>query len=85
MKAWIAAGVAVLFAAALIAWQVQARRAGAINLTAEDMALVVKGLPPQAQMQFASSEEARKDLAKNIKQILALGEEARAAALIAPT
>ncbi|HEV2913676.1 MAG TPA: peptidylprolyl isomerase [Pyrinomonadaceae bacterium] len=81
MKAWIAAGVAVLFAAALIAWQVQARRAGAINLTAEDMTLIVKGLPPQAQMQFASSEEARKDLAVQIKQILALGEEARAAGI----
>ena len=81
MKAWIAAGVAVLFAAALIAWQVQARRAGAINLSAEDMALVVKGFPPQAQMQYASSEEARRDLAKNIKQILALGEEARAAGI----
>jgi len=81
MKAWIAAGVAVLFAAALIAWQVQARRAGAINLTADDMALIVKGLPPQAQMQFSSSEEARKELATQIKQILALGEEARAAGI----
>ncbi|HVG31886.1 MAG TPA: peptidylprolyl isomerase [Pyrinomonadaceae bacterium] len=81
MKAWIAAGVAIVFGAALIVWQVQARRAGAINLTAEDMSLIVKGLPPQSQMQFASSEEARKDLAKQIKQMLALAEEAKAAGI----
>jgi parvulin-like peptidyl-prolyl isomerase len=81
LKAWIAAGVAILFAAALIVWQVQARRAAAINLTSDDMATIVKGLPPQAQMQFASSEEARKDLAKQIRQMLALAEEARAAGI----
>lgn len=81
LKAWIAAGVAILFAAALIVWQVQARRAGAVNLTSDDMSLIVKGLPPQAQMQFASSEEARKDLAKQIRQMLALAEEARAAGI----
>jgi parvulin-like peptidyl-prolyl isomerase len=81
MKAWIAAGVAIVFGAALIVWQVQARRASAINLTAEDMSLIVKGLPPQSQMQFASSEEARKDLAKQIRQMLALAEEAKAAGI----
>jgi parvulin-like peptidyl-prolyl isomerase len=81
MKAWIAAGVAILFGAALIVWQVQARRANAINLTAEDMSLIVKGLPPQSQMQFASSEEARKDLAKQIRQMLALAQEAKAAGI----
>lgn len=81
MKAWIAAGVAILFGAALIVWQVQARRASAINLTAEDMSLIVKGLPPQSQMQFATSEEARKDLAKQIRQMLALAQEAKAAGI----
>ena len=81
MKAWIAAGVAIIFGAALIVWQVQARRASAINLTAEDMSLIVKGLPPQSQMQFASSEEARKDLAKQIRQMLALAEEAKSAGI----
>jgi parvulin-like peptidyl-prolyl isomerase len=81
MKAWIAAVVAILFAAGLIMWQVQARRSSAINLTSDDMSLIVKGLPPQAQMQFASSEDARKDLAKQIKQMLALAEEAKAAGI----
>lgn len=73
--------VAILFAAGLIMWQVQARRSSAINLTSDDMSLIVKGLPPQAQMQFASSEDARKDLAKQIKQMLALAEEAKAAGI----
>lgn len=73
--------VAILFAAGLIMWQVQARRSSAINLTSDDMSMIVKGLPPQAQMQFASSEEARKDLAKQIKQMLALAEEAKAAGI----
>lgn len=81
MKAWIAAGVAIVFGAALIVWQVQARRGSAINLSADDMSLIVKGLPPQAQMQFASSEDARKDLAKQIRQMLALAEEAKAAGI----
>ncbi|HEX8142660.1 MAG TPA: peptidylprolyl isomerase [Pyrinomonadaceae bacterium] len=81
MKAWIAAVVGILFAAALIVWQVQARRSGAINLTSDDMTKIVQGLPPQAQMQFASSEESRKDLAKQIRQMLALAEEARAAGI----
>ncbi|HEX8137389.1 MAG TPA: peptidylprolyl isomerase [Pyrinomonadaceae bacterium] len=80
-KAWIAAAVAILFAAGLIYWQVQARRAGAITLTSDDMSMIVKGLPPQAQMQFASNEEARKDLAKQIRQMLALAEEAKAAGI----
>jgi parvulin-like peptidyl-prolyl isomerase len=62
-------------------WQVQARRSSAINLNSDDMAMIVKGLPPQAQMQFASSEDARKDLAKQIKQMLALAEEAKAAGI----
>lgn len=73
--------VAILFAAGLIMWQVQARRSSAITLNSDDMAMIVKGLPPQAQMQFASSEEARKDLAKQIRQMLALAEEARAAGI----
>ena len=73
--------MAILFAAGLIYWQVQARRAGAITLTSDDMSMIVKGLPPQAQMQFASNEEARKDLAKQIRQMLALAEEAKAAGI----
>lgn len=78
-KALIAASVAVLFALGLIVWQAKANRARAINLTAEDMSLIAGEQPPQVRARLASDEKARKDFAKNIRQLLALAEEARAA------
>ena len=39
-KAYIAAAVAIVFAGALIFWQVKARNAGPVELTPEDMALI---------------------------------------------
>jgi parvulin-like peptidyl-prolyl isomerase len=78
-KAFIAAGVAVLFALGIIVWQAQARRARVVNLTAEDMSLIAGEQPPQVRARLASDEKARKDFAKNIRQLLALAEEARAA------
>ena len=76
-KAWIAAGVAVLFSVALIAWQVKARRSEAVNLTAEDMALVAEDQPPQFRARLASDEAARKDFAENLRSSFAVAEEAR--------
>jgi parvulin-like peptidyl-prolyl isomerase len=76
-KAWIAAGVAVVLSIALIAWQVKARRSEAVNLTAEDMAMVVEDQPPQLRASLADDEQARKDFAKDIRTLLAVAEEAR--------
>jgi peptidyl-prolyl cis-trans isomerase C len=78
-KAMIAAGVAILFAGALVVWQVRAGRAGAVTLTAEDMAIIVEGFPPQAQAQLAADKETRKEFAKDLREMLSLAEEARAA------
>jgi hypothetical protein len=78
-KAIIAAVVAVAFAAGLITWQVKAKRASAVNLTAEDMALIVADQPPQFRARLASSEEERKEFAKSIKEQLSVAEAARAA------
>jgi peptidyl-prolyl cis-trans isomerase C len=79
-KGLIAAAVAIALAAGLIVWQVKASRGGrSINLTAQDMELLAKDQDPRLQMQLASSEEARKEFAKNLREMLALGEEARAA------
>lgn len=80
-KGLIAAVVAIACAAGLIVWQVKASRARNINLTAQDMELLAKDQDPRMQMQLASSEEARKDFAKNIREVLALAEEARAAGI----
>jgi parvulin-like peptidyl-prolyl isomerase len=78
-KALIAAAVAVVFSLGIIVWQVQAHRARAVNITAEDMTLIAGEQPPQLRARLAGDEKARKDFAKNIKQLLALAEEARAA------
>ena len=77
-KALIAAGVVVLFAGALVVWQVKAGRTKAVNLTAEDMATIVDGFPPQARMQLASDEKTRKEFAKDVREMLSLAEAARA-------
>lgn len=78
-KAIIAAGLAILFAAGLVFWQVKAGRAGTVNLSADDMAKIVESFPPQAQAQLAGDKEARKEFAKDLRELLALAEEAKAA------
>ena len=77
-KAWIAAGVAVVFAIGLIVWQVKARRSEAVNLTAEDMAMIAEDQSPQFRSRLASDETARKEFAGDLKKLLAVAEEARA-------
>lgn len=77
-KALIAAGFAVVISGLLIAWQVQARRASAINISSEDMKQIVETLPPQQRAMLASSEEERKKLAKDLRELLAVAEEAKA-------
>jgi peptidyl-prolyl cis-trans isomerase C len=76
-KAFIAAAVAIAFAVGLVVWQVKAGRTGAVNLTAEDMAIIVEGFPPQAQAQLAADKETRKEFAKDIREMLALAEAAK--------
>lgn len=75
-KALIAAAVAVVFAGGLIFWQVKARKAGPVELTPEDMALLAEEQPPQMRARLAVDENARKDFAKQVRQLLALAEEA---------
>ena len=77
-KAWIAAGVGILFSVGLIVWQVRASHATAINLSADDMSLIASDQAPQVRMRLASDEAARKDFVKNVRELLAVAEEARA-------
>ena len=74
-KAWIAAAVGIVFSLSLIVWQVKAGRAG-IYLSAGDMELIAED-QPQMRARLASDEAARKDFAKNIRELLAVAEEAR--------
>ena len=77
-KAWIAAAVGIIFAAGLIGWQVIARRAGAVNLTTDDMTLIAADQAPQMRARLASDEASRKEFAKDIRELFAVAEEARA-------
>ena len=77
-KAYIAAAVAILFAAGLIFWQVKARRPGPVELSPEEMSLIAEDQPPQMRARLASDETARKDFAQDVRRLLAVAEEARA-------
>jgi peptidyl-prolyl cis-trans isomerase C len=52
-----------------------------VNLSASDMALVVDGLgfPPEVRARLAQSPDERKSFARDLRQMLATAEEARAA------
>ncbi len=78
-KALIIAGFAVIAAIGLIVWQVTANRARAANFTPEDMALFAESLPPEVRATLATDEARRKEFAKTLREMLALGEEARSA------
>jgi parvulin-like peptidyl-prolyl isomerase len=75
-KALIAAAVAVIFAGGLIFWQVKARKAGPVELTPEDMAIIAEDQPPQMRARLAADEAARKDFAQDVRRLLAVAEEA---------
>ena len=75
-KALIAAAVAVVFSTLLIFWQVKARNSNAVNLSAEDMALIAEDQSPQLRARLSSDEAARKDFAQDVRRLLAVAEEA---------
>ncbi|MFN2455220.1 MAG: peptidylprolyl isomerase [Pyrinomonadaceae bacterium] len=77
VRAGIAIGVAVLFALGLIVWQTKFRHVESANLSAEDLALIAAD-QPRLSSQLAASEDARKEFAKNIRELLAIAEEAKA-------
>ena len=76
-KALIAAAVAVIFSLGLIFWQVKARKTGPVELTAEDMSVIAESQAPQMRARLSTDEKARKEFAEQIKQLLAVAEEAQ--------
>ncbi|HVF68810.1 MAG TPA: peptidylprolyl isomerase [Pyrinomonadaceae bacterium] len=77
-KAIIAAAVAVAAAVMLIFWQ--ARHHGGYapltSLSSEDMSLLAEGFSPMERMKLSGSPEERKKLSDDIKQMLAVANEA---------
>src|SRR5215217_3147453 len=62
----------------LIFWQVKARKAGPVELTPEDMAIIAEDQPPQMRARLATDEAARKDFAQDVRRLFAVAEEAEA-------
>ena len=77
-KAWIAAGVGILFSVGIIFWQVRASHAAPINLSADDMSLIAADQAPQMRMRLSSDDNARREFAKNLRDLFAVADEARA-------
>jgi peptidyl-prolyl cis-trans isomerase C len=77
-KALIAAAVAILFSAGLIFWQVKARKAGPVELSAEEMTIIAEDQPAQMRAQLANDQAARKNFAQELRRLLAVAEEAEA-------
>ena len=69
--------MAVVFALGLIFWQVKARKAGPVELTAEDMTLIAEDQAPQVRARLAVDEAARKEFAQDVRRLLAVAEEAQ--------
>ena len=76
-KALIAAAVAVAFAVGLILWQFNGRRNQIVNLSPDDMALIAEDQSPLVRTRLAADESARKDFAKNLRELLAVADAAR--------
>ena len=83
MKATARALIVIVIAAAigvgLVLWKRNhAAHAAAVELSAEDVNLILKGERPQQLAALRANEAARKRYAENLQVTLALGEEARA-------
>jgi parvulin-like peptidyl-prolyl isomerase len=78
-KALIAAAVAVVAAVLLIFWQARHHGgyAALTSLSPEDMSTIAEGLSPMDRLKLSGSPEERKKLATDIKEMLAVAEEAR--------
>jgi parvulin-like peptidyl-prolyl isomerase len=71
--------VAVAASVGLIVWQARHNKAHAAltSLTPEDMSLIAESLGPSALSRLSTSPEERKKLAEDVRQILAVAQEAR--------
>lgn len=80
-KAWVVAAIGVAISLGLIVWQVKASHQTAINLTADDMTQIASDQSAQSRARLATDDTARRDFAKNVRELLSVAEEARAKGL----
>jgi serine/threonine protein kinase/parvulin-like peptidyl-prolyl isomerase len=55
----------------------QAHGAAAVTLTADDMSLIASDQAPQARQRLATDDAARKDFAKNVRELVSVAAEAK--------
>ena len=72
--------VAVVVIAGIYRYRSRLRMA-AVNISAEEMTAIAEAQPSALRAKLANDESARKELAKNLRELLAIAEEARAAGL----
>src|SRR5436309_7300817 len=77
-KAWFLAAIGVAFSLGLIVWQVKASHSAPISLTADDMTQIASDQAPQSRARLATDDAARRDFAKNVRELLSVAEEAKA-------
>jgi len=76
----------VVFSVGLIVWQVKASHSAPISLTADDMTQIASDQAPQSRARLATDDAARRDFAKNVRELLSVAEEAKAkGSVIDPT
>lgn len=80
-KAWIVAAIGVAVSLGLIVWQVKASHQAAINLTADDMTQIASDQSAQSRARLSTDDAARRDFAKNVRELLSVAEEARSKGL----
>jgi parvulin-like peptidyl-prolyl isomerase len=77
---FVGAGTAVVLIvvgiAALVMFM-RPRSAAAVTLTADDMTLIAADQASQARQRLATDDTARKEFAKNVRELLAVAEEAK--------
>ena len=76
-KALIAAGIGVAVSLGLIVWQVRASHQAPINLTADDMTQIASDQAPQSRARLATDDNARREFAKQLRELISVAEEAR--------
>ena len=84
-KGLVLVAVLLLVGAGLVFWKskVGAHQEPVAEVSADEMSMIVKDLDPMAIRQIAQNPEAKKELADNVKQILALGAQAEKSGITA--
>jgi parvulin-like peptidyl-prolyl isomerase len=77
----IVAAIGVVFSLGLIVWQVKASHGVPVNLSADDMTQIASDQAPQQRARLATDDEARREFARNVRELLSVAEEARSKGL----